>query len=67
MAKKLTKAEKLRARLRKETRAKNKAKKKTTVKKKAKVTDSLFLRLGAKIGKALAPKKSKKDDNNPIF
>lgn len=60
-----TKAEKLRARLRKETRAKKR--KKAKVKKKAKVTDSLFLRLGAKIGKALAPKKSKKDDDNPIF
>ena len=59
-----TKAEKLRARLRKETRAK---KKKKAKKKTPKVTDSLFLRAGAFIGKALAPKKKKKDDDNPIF
>jgi len=54
--------------LRKEMWAKAKKKKKTKVKKKTpKVTDSLFLRAGAFIGKALAPKKKKSNDDNPIF
>lgn len=61
-----TKAEKLRARLRKETRAK-KRKKAKAKKKTPKVKDSLLLRAGAFLGKALAPKKKKKDDDNPIF
>ena len=59
-----TKAEKLRARLRKEARAK---KRKKAKKKAPKVTDSLLLRAGAFLGKALAPKKKKKNDDNPIF
>jgi uncharacterized membrane protein SirB2 len=53
--------------MRKEMWAKGKKKKKKAKKKAPKVSDSLLLRAGAFLGKALASKKRKKDDDNPIF